>query len=134
MSGSLETLAAIEIPDVMAAACPSRRILNHVTSRWGVLILVALSRGKMRFSALRRHIGGVSERMLAQTLQTLEADGFVIRKSHNVVPPHVDYSLSPLGHEAAEKVADLVFWIEENLTRIPGALPEETTPVSAKTG
>lgn len=134
MSASLDALAAYEVPDVMAAACPSRRILNHVTSRWGVLVLVALSRGKMRFSELRRHINGVSERMLAQTLQTLEADGFVIRKSYNVVPPHVDYSLSPLGLEAAEKVADLVHWIEENLERIPGALPAEKPSAPAKTG
>jgi DNA-binding HxlR family transcriptional regulator len=108
-------------PDVMIAACPSRRILNHVTSRWGVLVLIALQQETMRFSALRRAIGGVSERMLAQTLQTLEADGFVIRRAHEVVPPHVEYSLSPLGAEVAAKVADLAFWIEANLDRIPHA-------------
>lgn len=111
-------------PDVMAAACPSRRILSHVTSRWGVLVLIALSDQTLRFSALRRHIGGVSDRMLAQTLQTLEADGFVIRRSLDVVPPHVEYSLSPLGEEVAERVAALAGWIEGNLGRIPGARPE----------
>ena len=108
-------------PNVMAAACPSRQILSHVTSRWGVLILIALRGETMRFSGLRRHIGGVSERMLAQTLQILEADGFVIRHSFDVVPPHVEYSLSGLGEEVAEKVAALTGWIENNLGRIPGA-------------
>jgi DNA-binding HxlR family transcriptional regulator len=108
-------------PDVQIAACPSRRILSHVTSRWGVLVLIALRQETMRFSALRRHIGGVSERMLAQTLQTLEADGFVIRRSLDVVPPHVEYRLSALGAEVTERLSALTDWIEENLERIPGA-------------
>lgn len=106
-------------PDVMAATCPSRRVLNHVTSRWGVLVLIVLRQDTLRFSALRRRIGGVSERMLAQTLQTLEADGFVLRKSFDVVPPHVEYSLTPLGREVAAHVARLANWIEGNLDRIP---------------
>ncbi|SDJ66231.1 winged helix-turn-helix transcriptional regulator [Aliiruegeria lutimaris] len=121
MPATENALAERLVPNVMVAACPSRRILSHVTSRWGVLALMALRGRTMRFSALRRHIGGVSERMLAQTLQTLEADGFVIRRSFDVVPPHVEYSLSELGEEAAEKVASLVLWIEGNLERIPGA-------------
>ncbi len=108
-------------PDVMVAACPSRRVLNHVTSRWGVLVLIALRQRAMRFSVLRRHIGGVSERMLAQTLQTLEADGFVKRRPYGVIPPHVEYSLSPLGEEVAGKVHELTNWIEANLGRIPSA-------------
>jgi DNA-binding HxlR family transcriptional regulator len=106
-------------PDVMQAACPSRRVLNHVTSRWGVLVLIALRQQTMRFSVLRRAIGGVSERMLAQTLQTLEADGFVERRAFEIVPPHVEYSLSPLGEEAAQKVAELATWIQNNLGRMP---------------
>ncbi|MDQ2103425.1 winged helix-turn-helix transcriptional regulator [Azospirillum isscasi] len=104
--------------DLMAAACPSRKVLKHVTSRWGVLVLIALEGGTLRFSELRRTIGGVSERMLAQTLQWLEADGMVNRTAHDVVPPHVDYSLTPLGQEAAEKVRLLADWIEFNLPRI----------------
>jgi DNA-binding HxlR family transcriptional regulator len=70
-------------------------VLKHVTSRWGVLILVAL-RGPHRFSDLRRKMGGV-EKMLAQSLQALEQDGFIDRVSYPVVPPHVEYSLTPLG-------------------------------------
>jgi DNA-binding HxlR family transcriptional regulator len=105
--------------DLMAAECPSREVLKHVTSRWGVLVLMALEIGEARrFSELRRTIGGVSERMLAQTLQWLEADGLVLRKAHDVVPPHVDYSLTPLGAEAAEKVRYLTDWIETSLPRV----------------
>lgn len=104
--------------DVMAAACPSRDVLKHVTSRWGVLVLIALEEGTQRFSALRRMIGGVSERMLSQTLQWLEGDGLVERRAFQVVPPHVEYSLTPLGREAAERVRRLVDWIELSMPAI----------------
>ncbi len=104
--------------DVLAANCPSREVLKHLTSRWGVLVLIVLERRMHRFSELRRTIGGVSERMLAQTLQQLEADGMVSRVAHQVVPPHVEYSLTPLGREAAEKVRVLADWIELSLPRI----------------
>lgn len=98
--------------DLMAADCPSREVLRHLTSRWGVLVLIALSGGTMRFSALRRAVGGVSERMLAQTLQWLERDGMVDRVALKVVPPHVDYTLTALGVEAAARVGALADWIE----------------------
>jgi len=107
--------------DVMAAACPSREILRHLTSRWGVLVLISLLEGTRHFSDLRRRVSGVSERMLAETLQALESDGMVLRVAHKVVPPHVDYSLTPLGREAALKVRALADWIEINLPRIVGA-------------
>lgn len=101
--------------DLFAAPCPSREVLKHVCSRWSVLILIALRVGTHRFSELRRKMGGVSEKMLAQSLQSLAKDGFVLRVSHPVVPPFVEYSLTPLGEEVAEKVADLADWIEQNL-------------------
>jgi DNA-binding HxlR family transcriptional regulator len=104
--------------EVFAAECPSRAILNHVTSRWGVLVLVALMEGTHRFSDLRRKIGGVSEKMLAQTLQQLEQDGFIDRVSYPVVPPHVEYSLTPLGDDIGRQVASLTDWIETNLPKI----------------
>ena len=116
---------ALAAGNVFADQCPSRLILNHITSRWGVLVLVALLAGTHRFSELRRKISGVSERMLAQTLQTLEGDGFVARHSLPVVPPHVEYSLTPLGIEVAEQVRNLVDWIEQNLGRIN--LPQDKT-------
>jgi DNA-binding HxlR family transcriptional regulator len=104
--------------EVFSDQCPSREILKHVTNRWGGLILVALLLGTHRFSDLRRKLSGVSEKMLAQTLQTLEADGLVMRVSYPVVPPHVEYSLTPLGAELAKQVELLVDWIEINLPRI----------------
>ena len=107
--------------DLFAEACPSREVLRHVTSRWGVLVLVALRRGTHRFSDLRRVIGGVSEKMLAQTLQALEADAIVLRVAHPVTPPHVDYSLTPLGREVAERVQDLADWIEGSMPVIEQA-------------
>lgn len=103
------------IPDVNAANCPSRGVLEHVTSRWGVLVLAALLDGTMRFSELRRHIVGVSEKMLAQTLQTLERDGFVHREAHSVIPPRVEYSLTSLGEAAARQVRGLARWAEGSL-------------------
>lgn len=105
--------------DVLAAACPSREVLRRLTSRWGVLVLIALRAGPLRFSALRRRIGGVSERMLAQTLQALEGDGMLLRHALPVVPPHVEYELTPLGVEAAERVRALADWVEESLPRLP---------------
>ena len=110
--------------------CPSREVLKHVTSRWGVLVLVALLGGTHRFSELRRKIGGVSEKMLAQTLQWLEADGFVLRKSYPVVPPHVEYSLTPLGCEISQRVEMLADWIEVNLGNILNAQQQTTSTLN----
>lgn len=104
--------------ELFLAYCPSREVLRHVTSRWGVLVLVALRGGTQRFSDLRRKIDGVSEKMLAQTLQWLETDGFVARRSFPVVPPRVEYSLTPLGQELAECAEHLAGWIESNLPRV----------------
>lgn len=110
--------------EIFAVECPSREILKHVTSRWGVLVLVALMEGTHRFSELRRKVGEVSEKMLAQTLQQLEQDGFVNRVSHPVVPPHVEYSLTPLGVGVGKQVEALTDWIESNLPKILKSQPK----------
>nr|WP_314546798.1 helix-turn-helix domain-containing protein [uncultured Massilia sp.] len=107
--------------DLFSEYCPSREVLKHVTSRWGVLLLVALMDGTQRFSELRRKVGGISEKMLAQTLQWLEQDGFVQRIAHPVVPPHVEYRLTPLGQEIGRKVGELADWIEGNMGDIQAA-------------
>ncbi|MGV8987901.1 MAG: winged helix-turn-helix transcriptional regulator [Cypionkella sp.] len=113
-----ETLVAapnLRKANVLANDCPSRAILQHVTSRWGTLVLIALSDGTLRFSEVRRRVEGISERMLAQTLQVLESDHLVLRKALDVVPPHVDYTLTPLGREVTLRVLSLAGWIEDNL-------------------
>ncbi|TDR81911.1 winged helix-turn-helix transcriptional regulator [Paludibacterium purpuratum] len=117
-SNSGKLAQAMRHGDVLAAQCPSREILKHVTSQWGVLVLMALMGGMHRFSELRRKIGGVSEKMLAQTLQQLEQDGFVRRVSYPVVPPHVEYSLTPLGEDIGRHIEALTDWIEHNLPNI----------------
>jgi len=102
-------------PDrVMLAACPSRIVLDHVTSKRGVLVLVALSEGTLRWDELRRRVQGVSEKMLAQTLRTLERDGFVHRQAQPVIPPQVDYSLTDRGRELASRLLPLMAWIVAN--------------------
>lgn len=104
--------------ELLNVNCPSRDVLKRVTSRWSVLILLALQDQTLRFSALRRAVGGVSERMLAQNLRYLEEDGFVQRIAFDVVPPHVEYCLTPLGREVGEQVVGLADWLEANLGRI----------------
>ncbi len=118
-TSSLETglTGRMKRGNVFASPCPSRQILGHVCSRWGVLILIALKEGTHRYSELRRRMEGVSEKMLSQTLKNLCDDGFVSRVSHPVVPPHVEYSLTPMGREVAGLVANLADWIEVNLQR-----------------
>jgi len=100
-----------ERPDAFEPDCPTRVLLDHITSRWGVLILVALSTGTMRWGELRRWARGISEKMLAQTLKTLEADGLVLREQRPVVPPHVDYSLTDRGRELSALLLPLMEWV-----------------------
>ena len=108
-------------PDANRAGCPHRAVLEHVTTRWGVLVLTSLLERSYRFSELRRRVGGVSEKMLAQTLQILERDGFVHRDAKPVIPPRVDYSLTPLGREVAEQVSALARWLESKLDDVVAA-------------
>lgn len=107
--------------ELLSANCPSRDVLKHVTSRWGTLLLLVLMGGVHRFSELRRKIGGVSEKMLAQSLKSLEADGLVTRKAYPTVPPHVEYSLTPLGDEVGKHVESLANWIESSMPAIMAA-------------
>ncbi|MHA6764132.1 winged helix-turn-helix transcriptional regulator [Streptacidiphilus sp. PAMC 29251] len=112
-------MSVSEIPfTVFSKDCPSRLVLEHVTSRWGVLALGALAERTYRFSELRRRIDGVSEKMLAQTLQTLERDGFLLREAYPEIPPRVEYSLTASGVEAAELVMELVCWVEQRMPQI----------------
>jgi DNA-binding HxlR family transcriptional regulator len=103
---------------VLPEGCSSRTVLDHVTSKWGVLIIVALSEHPRRWGELRRVVEGVSEKMLAQTLKTLEADGFVHREAQPTIPPRVDYSLTKRGIALGERLLPLMDWIAENADEI----------------
>ncbi len=102
--------------------CPERAVMEHVTSKWGVMVLQVLFDGaSWRFSDLRRELAVVSEKMLTQTLRTLERDGFVHREVHPVIPPHVEYSLTPLGKGAASHLVALASWITEHQPEVTEA-------------
>jgi len=95
--------------------------LQTVTGRWGILALAALSEGSYRFNALRRRVDGVSERMLSQTLQALERDGLVHREVLEAIPPRVEYSLTPLGIEVANRLLDLIELVESHMPEVHAA-------------
>ena len=103
------------VGDCFKAACPAREIVNHVSSRWGGLILAALLERDLRYSEIRARIGGISEKMLAQMLDVLERDGMIVRTSRPVVPPHVEYGLTASGRDLAVRFMDLFRWIGENV-------------------
>jgi DNA-binding HxlR family transcriptional regulator len=105
--------------NLYATDCPTRKILDNVASRWGALVLtLLLKEPSYRFSELAYLIGGVSEKMLSQTLRSLEADGFVLRTVHATKPPKVEYSLTPLGCEIAERMEALTSYIEANVSKV----------------
>jgi DNA-binding HxlR family transcriptional regulator len=117
------------VADVFSGACASRAVLEHVTGRWGVLALAALNDGVFRFNALRRRVQGVSEKMLAQTLQALERDGFVHREARPTIPPHVEYSLTPAGQEVAQRLLGLIEVLEAS---VPGVVAAQARYDAAK--
>jgi DNA-binding HxlR family transcriptional regulator len=104
--------------DVFSRGCLSRPLLHDVTGRWGTLALTALLDGPARFNALRRRVDGVSEKMLAQTLQALERDGLVLRDVQATIPPRVEYRLTELGTVVAEKLADLIELLEGSVEAV----------------
>jgi len=102
-------------PSVMDAQCPSRLVLDRIADKWTALIIQILARRTMRYAALQREIGGISQKMLTQTLRTLERDGLVQRKVHPVVPPKVEYSLTKLGRTLIQPLHALCRWSEKHL-------------------
>ena len=107
-------------PGVFDDGCSTRVILDHVMSKWGVLVLSALSDGTLRWGELRRSVAGISEKMLGSTLRTLTEDGLVHRESFPTVTPHVEYSLTPLGRDLMERMLPLVEWVADNSDRMLG--------------
>ena len=114
------------MPDanVYAAACPSRAILELIADKWTLLILPALMRGPRRNGDLMRLIGGVSQKMLTQTLRELERNGLLSRIDHHEVPPRVEYALTDLGRSLADTVRKLDSWAESNLPAVQTARGE----------
>ncbi|WIM98880.1 helix-turn-helix domain-containing protein [Actinoplanes oblitus] len=106
------------IPSVFARDCTSRHVMADVTGKWGGLALAALHDGSYRFNALRRRVDGVSEKMLAQTLQALERDGLVVREVQAAIPPRVEYSLTPLGTRVAGKLKELIDLLESEIGQV----------------
>lgn len=105
--------------DLYNPLCPSRSIIDHVSSVWGAVVLKALTENEtMRFAELKRQIKGISEKMLAQTLRNFERDGLVTRKSYPVKPPKVEYSLTPLGQDCADHVIPFCNFIEDQMYTI----------------
>lgn len=107
--------------DVFSKRCPSRGTLEHATGRWGSLTLSALYEGSLRFNALRRRVDGVSEKMLSQTLHALERDGLVHREAQPTNPPRVDYELTPLGRQVAERLLSLIELVEGRMDEVLAA-------------
>jgi len=101
--------------------CEVRQILDRIADKWSLLVIALLDKRRMRFTELRREIDGVSQRMLTVTLRQLERDGLVRRTVHAVVPPRVDYELTPLGTSLHETIQALVTWTESHQREIAAA-------------
>ncbi len=109
---------------VYAEACPSRAILELIADKWTLLIVPALRRGRMRNGELMRLIGGVSQKMLTQTLRELERNGLVTRIDHQEVPPRVEYELTELGRSLSDLMRKLDGWAEANISEVLKARAE----------
>lgn len=116
MNVSLAQIRASAGQEVFTDGCPTRVVLDHVMSKWGILVLLALSDGMRRWGSLRREVDGISEKMLASNLRTLESDGLVDRRSYPEVPPRVEYALTDRGRDLMERVLPLMEWIAVNST------------------
>ncbi len=93
---------------------PARQVLRVIADTWTPIVLFCLKRGTRRFNELQRSIPDISKKMLIQTLRKLERRGLLDRLVHPVVPPHVDYTLTPVGTKFAEAVALLCEWAQKN--------------------
>ena len=108
-------------PCVMDARCGSRKVLDRIADKWTALVIHVLSSGTKRSGELRRAISGISQKMLTQTLRSLENDGLVERKVYPVVPPMVEYSLTPLGRTLTEPLEAICRWAEKHLPKLEAA-------------
>jgi DNA-binding HxlR family transcriptional regulator len=108
--------------------CPAREVLELIASKWTVLVVDALAEGPKRYSALRREITGVSQKMLTQTLRELERDGIIIRTVYGTKPPSVDYRLSELGASLTEPISAIRRWADTHFPVVAQARQSNTPP------
>lgn len=108
-------------PNVLDPSCPTRQVLDRIADKWSVLVLILLREEKQRFNALRRQIGGISQKMLSQTLKELERDGLVTRTAFPTVPVTVEYAITPLGTTLAGTVDAIRVWAETHLGEVEAA-------------
>ena len=108
-------------PNVYSSTCPTRLVLDRVADKWAVLVLGLLGNGPVRFNQLRRAVEGVSQKMLSQTLKSLERDGLVTRKAIPTVPVTVEYRVTPLGKTLTETVDALRVWAESHIKEVQSA-------------
>lgn len=123
----MSTAPNVRLPEdfqVLTKDCPSRQVLEHVTGRWGTMVLVVLRQDPKRFSEIRRSVDGINEKALAQTLRALERDGFIERHASDGYPSRVEYSLTGLGSSTTELLSTLVEHLE-------GRMPEVMTAQAA---
>lgn len=113
--------ADLRLPDVFAADCPTRQMLDRIGDKWTVLVVQVLAQGPMRFNGLKRRIGGVSQKMLAQTLKALERDGLVSRHVFATTPVTVEYALTPLGRTLVGALTPLIAWSEGKIGEVEAA-------------
>jgi DNA-binding HxlR family transcriptional regulator len=102
-------------------SCLAREILERIGDKWSVYVIDALASGTRRFSELRREVDGVSQRMLTVTLRALERDGMIVRHVYPVIPPRVEYSLTPLGRSLLAIVEALVAWSADHVNDVERA-------------
>lgn len=107
--------------DVYAADCPTRKLLDRIADKWSVLILLLLGQEAMRFNALKRRIEGVSQKMLSQTLRSLERDGLVSRTVVATVPVTVTYAITPLGRGLVGSLRSMIDWAETHMPHVAAA-------------
>jgi DNA-binding HxlR family transcriptional regulator len=114
--------------------CPIRDILDRIGDRWSLLVLWTLSDGTLRFTALKRRIGDISQRMLAQTLRRLEQDGFISREVYPTIPPRVEYALTDLGRSFLAQLEGLIEWADNHHEAVRAARRAYVPPVSGSLG
>ena len=117
----MAALRCIDKPDPLAQNCPSRDMLDLIGDRWSLLIMLVVGQGTHRNGELKRRVGGISQKMLTQTLRALEANGLVERRDFQTVPPHVEYYLTPLGASLQRALAPLFGWIDREFSAVLAA-------------